>query len=80
MELPPVVARLAGERGLIAQLVHSQVLDDFNFSTSWVLVSSRPSFFRLAPLDEAASPVTPTTAPVWTDDFSDLLRFMRFWR
>lgn len=79
LDLPPLVATLARERGLLARLVESDADDDFNTPSSWVLVSRRSSFFESSEIKAAAGPIAAGAAVAWTDDFSDLLRVMWFW-
>ena len=79
LELAPVVARIAGLKGLHAVLVS----DDAEASrwlnpTDWVLVARDPAVLARDPVRAAASPIV-LRAGVrpWTDDFNNLLSVLK---
>ena len=75
LNLLPVVARLARERGL-----HSLVVDidkgqpeDWALSSLWVLLSKDPASLKLdVPADDASTLATIGEGPLWTDEFTSL--------
>jgi spermidine synthase len=79
LDLAPVVSGLAHRFNLRSTRVHHPEARAFSAQTDWVLLS--PNFTRLedpliaavdAPLDYD------DTMPLWTDDYSNLLRVVRF--
>jgi len=79
VNLPPVVERLSEIAGLSARLIEDDSDDTFDTPSSWVLVARNAEYFKETSLASAAEPVERIVARPWTDDFSDLLKFVR-WR
>jgi len=77
VNLPPVIERLARERHLIARIVDDDDSDRFNTPNSWVLVSASALIFATPELASSAQALPATASRPWTDDFSDLLAFLR---
>jgi hypothetical protein len=76
LDLVPVVQRLAQSRGLATRLVESDQEDDFNTSSSWVLVSVDPQTLGVHQIAAVSQAIPANTTRLWTDDFSDLLPFL----
>lgn len=80
LELGPVLARHAAELGLVA-FENIDVRDQENphiFSSQWVLMARNPADLAYVPAAGWAPMVVPPDAPLWTDDFSNLVRVMRW--
>jgi spermidine synthase len=77
LDLVPVVQRLAQARRLATLLVDSDQEDDFNTSSSWMLVSPDPRTLAVHEIAAVAQTVPSNTTRLWTDDFNDLLPFLR---
>jgi hypothetical protein len=77
LDLVPVVQRLAQARQLATCLVEADQEDDFNTSSSWVLVSPDPKTLAVHQIAAVSQPVPPNTTRLWTDDFNDLLPYLR---
>jgi SAM-dependent methyltransferase len=76
VDLPPVVARIAAQRGLTARIVDADEDDTFNTPSSWVLVSRDSRFFAAPQIRTAVSKLAHIAARAWTDDFSDLIEYL----
>jgi spermidine synthase len=76
LDLVPVVQRLAQARQLATRLVEADQEDDFNTSSSWVLVSRSPSILAVREIAAVSQAVPANSTRLWTDDFSDLLPFL----
>jgi SAM-dependent methyltransferase len=76
LNLVPVVQRLAQARQLATCLVETDQEDDFNTSSSWVLVSRERQTLADHEIAAVAQAVPVNTTRLWTDDFSDLLPFL----
>jgi spermidine synthase len=76
LNLVPVVRRLAQARQLATCLVESDREDNFNTSSSWVLVSRQPKTLAVREIAAVAQAVPVNATRLWTDDFSDLLPFL----
>jgi len=81
LDLPPVVERVSEASHLSARLIDDDPdeSDTFDSPSSWVLVARNPQFFKHPDIAEIAEPVARVAAPPWTDDYSNLVRFVR-WR
>jgi SAM-dependent methyltransferase len=81
LELPPVVGRLAGERGLQAVLVSDEGKDgdEDHTRTDWVLIARDPA--PLAAKEIAATGAGPPEERPhwrpWTDDYSNLVQILK---
>jgi hypothetical protein len=76
LDLHPIVGRLARLHGLAMWMVVDD--SDSAWHNTWVLLSRNP-----AAIDPALDKVVPvgadyTRAPLWTDDYSNLLQILRF--
>jgi hypothetical protein len=78
LDLKPVVRALAGALGLRAALVDSRA-EGAVWSSDWVLLVRDPSLLLDPEVDRAALPlaVGEPGLPLWTDDYSNLLRVLR---
>ena len=76
LDLVPVVQRLAQAGQLSARLIEADDDDDFNSPSSWVLVSTDARSLAARQIASVAKPIPPNATRLWTDDFSDLLRFL----
>lgn len=75
LDLAPVVNRIAREYGARALLIHnSSELMNKVYSSSWMIVTTNRNL--ASQLEYLASPVT-KQVPLWTDDYSNLLRILR---
>jgi len=77
VDLPPVVERLARTCGLAARVVDSELEDTFNTSSTWVLLSRDAGVFAAPALQGVARPIGLAGPRVWSDDFSDLIEYLR---
>ena len=77
VDLLPVVEGLAEAYGLAARVVESDLEDTFNTSSSWVLVTRDAHWLEAPQIKPAAALITTHGARVWTDDFSDLIEYLR---
>jgi SAM-dependent methyltransferase len=75
LDLAPVVSRVASHAGARALLIHnsSDEMNKIHFS-SWMIVTKNAELSKQ--LQYLSSPIR-KTAPLWTDDYSNLLRIMR---
>ncbi|HTY49091.1 MAG TPA: fused MFS/spermidine synthase, partial [Steroidobacteraceae bacterium] len=76
LDLVPVVQRLAQAGQLAARLIEADDDDDFNSPSTWVLVSTDPAALAAPQIAAVARRIPPNQTRLWTDDFSDLLRFL----
>jgi hypothetical protein len=78
LDLKPVVRALAGALGLRAALVDSRGTGAV-WSADWVLLLRDPSLLLDPEVDKATLPlvVDEPGLPLWTDDYSNLLRVLR---
>jgi hypothetical protein len=75
LDLSPVVQRIAEHAGARALLIHnSSELMNKIYSSSWMIVTKDTNL--AAAIQYLASPVT-KRIPLWTDDYSNLLRILR---
>ncbi|MCL4802176.1 MAG: fused MFS/spermidine synthase [Burkholderiales bacterium] len=81
LDLPPVIARLAAEKGLQAVLVSDAGAadDDPRASRSdWVAIArSHAPLAALAQAPGARELAADSRAPLWTDDFNNLFRILK---
>ena len=79
LNLAPVVERSAGSLGRRAVLIDTEDDDDNAvFGATWVLISSRESFFQYPFIRRAATPVKPIRGlRMWTDDYSNLFQILK---
>lgn len=79
LDLAPVVDGLARALGKHAVVVDNDDDDDKGvFSSTWVLVSGRQSFFQFPLIFKAATPVTSRPGlGLWTDDYSNLFQILK---
>jgi hypothetical protein len=81
LDLPPVVGRLARERGLAVTLVSDEGKDDDDdhTKTDWVLLSKDPKALAAKEI-MTASPQPPEERGgwrTWTDDYSNLVQILK---
>jgi hypothetical protein len=76
LDLPPVIARIAQARGLVARIVESDAADEFNSPSTWVLLAREPRAFARAELAPVAKALPQYGSRPWTDDYSDPLEFL----
>jgi SAM-dependent methyltransferase len=81
LELPPVVGRLASERGLQVLLVSDEGKDgdEDHTKTDWVLIARDPAPLAAKPI-AAIEPAPPEDRPhwrTWTDDYSNLVQILK---
>lgn len=78
LKLPPVVAELAREAGLVAVRIHDQPDDESFNSTEWVLVSRQLALIRDPAIAGATSPFERISGlRAWTDDYSALFKVLK---
>lgn len=79
LDLAPVVAGLAHEFQLRGVRIHHPEAQSFSAQTDWVLLSRNPVRFEAPLIASAAAPLAyDGYMPLWTDDYSNLLRVVRF--
>lgn len=78
LDLSPVLSGIARDFQFSVIRIYRPWLNTFSSQTDWVLLSQNPSSLRLPGIAEAGRslPVT-RDAPVWTDDYSNLLEVLR---
>jgi len=76
LRLAPVVARLASHLNLhCAYVVSRGVAGNKTFERSeWMLLSASPEVIEQPAIAKASSPLPETQIPLWTDEYSNLLR------
>lgn len=77
LDLPPVIGRIAEARGLVTRIVAAHTTDEFNTPSTWVLASRDPRYFGEPELASVEQALPHDSRPLWTDDFSNLLQFLR---
>ena len=83
VNISPVVASLAAERGMTAVLIsdwpeHTDGADYWLSATDQILVTSNRAILEAEPIREAAETIeAPRGFRVWTDDFNNLLRVLK---
>ena len=79
LDLAPVVSGLAHELGLYATRVHHPESPSFSAKTDWVLMSRSLTRLEDPTITAVGSPLNyDDHMPLWTDDYSNLLRVVRF--
>jgi len=79
LDLAPVVSGLAHELGLYATRVHHPESPSFSAKTDWVLLSRSLTRLEDPHITAVGSPLSyDDHMPLWTDDYSNLLRVVRF--
>lgn len=79
LDLPPVLAEIAARQGLAGVVVNdpSQKDNALHSSSTWVLLAREHT--SLAPLGDAATPLARQPgAPLWSDDFNNLLSVVKW--
>lgn len=73
------VYRLADELGLGAALIEDIGDDIHSYDSIWMLLTRNQDFLKLPAIASrtAQRPRIPTSLPVWTDDFSNLLQILK---
>jgi SAM-dependent methyltransferase len=79
LDLVPVVQRAARRHSLEARLVESDDSEDAGtYRSDWVLLSRSAAAFRQPPLAGAAHEIEEDAgAPLWTDDYSNVLGLLK---
>ena len=78
LNLPPVVERVAADRGLAVVRVHDDAEGSHLRATEWVLVARDPATLRRPGIDGTTSPITPIPGlRAWTDDFNNLFTVLK---
>ena len=83
INIAPIVASLAAERGLAAVLIsdtpeNEEGPDYWTSSTDQILVTANRPLFDAAPIKSVATPLAPTPGfRVWTDNFNNLLSVLK---
>lgn len=78
LKLPPVVAELAREAGLVAIRINDEPEDSAFNSTEWVLVSHQIELLRDPAITGATSPFERIAGlRAWTDDYSALFKVLK---
>jgi spermidine synthase len=79
LDLAPVVSGLAHEFQLRGVRIHHPEAQSFSAQTDWVLLSRNPARFKTPLIASAAAPLAyDSYMPLWTDDYSNLFRVVRF--
>ena len=78
LNLPPVVQRIAAERGLAVALVHDNAEGSHLRATDWVLVARDDATLQRPGIAGATQPITPLPGlRAWTDDFNNLFSVLK---
>ncbi len=78
LDLPPVVQRIAAERGLAVALVHDAADDSHLRATDWVLVARDAVTLQRPGIAGATRPMPPKPGlHAWTDDFNNLFSVLK---
>ena len=78
LNLPPVVQRIATERGLVVALVHDNAEGSHLRATDWVLVARDDATLQRPGIAGATQPITPLPGlRAWTDDFNNLFSVLK---
>ncbi|HSV16740.1 MAG TPA: fused MFS/spermidine synthase, partial [Tepidisphaeraceae bacterium] len=79
LDLEPVVRKLAAHAGLACVLVHATPVNDpFQYESRWMLLARDAASLDVEPIKSAVSPAEARReVPLWTDDYSDLIRILR---
>jgi hypothetical protein len=78
LDLPPVVERIATERGLAVALVHDDAEGSHLRATDWVLVARDAATLQRPGIAGAARPIEAIPGlRAWTDDFNNLFSVLK---
>jgi spermidine synthase len=79
LELAPLISGLADRYQLDHALIFSHTDNDGSYAASWVLLSKNRAFFQIPEIadNKDTSRETTKAVRVWTDDYSNLLPFVR---
>ena len=78
LDLPPVVERIAAERGLAVALVHDNAEGSHLRATDWVLVARDAATLQRPAIAAATRPIAPMPGlRAWTDDFNNLFSVLK---
>jgi len=85
LNLEPVLGNLAADAGVVCRICRDAEIapeerDEGKFASRWLVIARRPE--NLGPLrdDPLWKPVpTQPGAPLWSDDFSNILAVMKWW-
>jgi spermidine synthase len=78
LDLAPVVTGASTWLGKEAVMVTNKRVESREiYSASWVLVGSRQGFLGKSEIEKAGTPLAPSSAMLWTDDYSSLLKLLR---
>jgi len=74
LDLTPVVARLAAERGMSAWLARSYLNGPGSAQSKWIIVAHQASGMNVPGAEHMTGLAPDSHFPLWTDDYSDLMR------
>ncbi|MCX5790551.1 MAG: fused MFS/spermidine synthase [Elusimicrobia bacterium] len=78
LHLAPIAARIAGELGLSYRVVVTDEDASGGYYAVWVLLARDSSIFLKPPLDDIPPWKPYKKAPLWTDDYSDIVSELNF--
>jgi len=79
LNLAPVVSGLAHQFNLLSTRIHHPESRTFSGQTDWVLLSPNPTRLQDPLITTVGAPLDyDVHTPLWTDDYSNLLRVVRF--
>jgi hypothetical protein len=76
LDLVPVVWQIARHFGLAATVIDTDN-DNASFHSTWVLLARDAVTLRTPAIAQAADTKVPPPAPLWRDDYSNLLQALR---
>jgi len=78
LNLTPVLAGIAQSLGLRGIHIYRPWMAEASATSDWVLLSRDPGLFTVGEIAQAGTPlVADNSLPLWTDDYSNLLRVLR---
>jgi len=78
LDLAPVVAGIARELRLSSVRIYRPWLESYSAQTDWVLLSANPASLRLPGIVQAGRSVSVSKEnQIWTDDYSNLLQYLK---
>lgn len=82
LDLQPVVQKLAAHAKLATARIVSPPLDSSQFDAEWILLARDPALLQAELILQAITATTPSKTrqrdvPLWTDDYSDLIRILQ---
>jgi len=77
LDLEPVVASLASDFGLAGLVIDNPDRGNAVLEAHWVLLARDPAALNQPEILEAARPLEARGTPLWTDDYSNLLRLLK---